>query len=374
MKPRKPPVYSLHKSTGQAYIRVGETFHYLGRYGSPESHSKYQQAVAEWHASGGLIRSRNKEETTVAEVVAAFLHRSYEFNYAPDALCRVERAMAGLLLFHDCKAHEFGPLRLRAVRDGWIHAGLSRGYINALVGYCKRAFRHAVSMELCGPGIADALNTVENLKKGRSIAIEPDERQPVSWADVEATLPQLTPVTRAMILFMWYTGARGCEVRALRPCYVDTSSKVWLYTVPDEANKGAHLGYARTIYIGPQAQEVLAPWLRRAPSRFCFCPEESRRYKELAKKLAVEAISVLPCGQHPFQRQSFIRAVGRAATAAGVEHWTPHQLRHSASMRLTTIHGTETAQSILGHRSIDMTAHYAKKERERALAAALVSS
>lgn len=365
----RPPAYSLHKPTGQAYVRVGNQFVYLGRWGSTESHMRYEQTIAQWRASGGLLPKTDIEKTTVAEVVAAFLHRAQCYNYSPDALVKINKAMNGLMLFSDCLAKDFGPLKLRAVREPWERT-LTRQYANALTSYCKMAFRHAISMELVTPKVAAALDTLENLKMGRCRSREEEENTPVSWEIVQRTIEKLTPVTRAMLLMMWHTGARGAEVRLMRPMDISREGDVWIYR-PIE-HKTELYGHDRTIFLGPQAQDILRPWLVRPAERFCFCPQESTRYKELAKQ-PVESILVPPNGEKPFQRQSFIRAVKRAAVAAGLDAWTPHQIRHSATCRFTEAHGAEVAQRIMGHAKLDMTEHYNKKEIARAIAAARVS-
>lgn len=52
MMPRlanRPPKYRRHKASGQAIATIEGRDHYLGPYGSPESHEKYQCLVAQWN-------------------------------------------------------------------------------------------------------------------------------------------------------------------------------------------------------------------------------------------------------------------------------------------------------------------------------------
>ena len=39
------PKYSLHAPTGQAYVRIGGKFHYLGEYDSEDSRKRYDEVV-----------------------------------------------------------------------------------------------------------------------------------------------------------------------------------------------------------------------------------------------------------------------------------------------------------------------------------------
>lgn len=46
------PAYSLHRSSGQAIVRISGRDHYLGPHNSPESREKYDRLIAEWLANG----------------------------------------------------------------------------------------------------------------------------------------------------------------------------------------------------------------------------------------------------------------------------------------------------------------------------------
>jgi hypothetical protein len=47
-KGRKIPAYREHTPSGQAHIRINGKDHYLGKYGTPESHDRYDEIVAEF--------------------------------------------------------------------------------------------------------------------------------------------------------------------------------------------------------------------------------------------------------------------------------------------------------------------------------------
>ena len=84
------------------------------------------------------------------------------------------------------------------------------------------------------------------------------------------TQQELTPVLADMVEVHRLIGARPSEMCNLRPCDIDRSEAVWIYT--PASHKTEHHGHSRKIAIGPKAQAVLARYLLRDPQAFCFSP------------------------------------------------------------------------------------------------------
>jgi len=86
------------------------------------------------------------------------------------------------------------------------------------------------------------------------------------------------------------TAARAGEIVAMRPCDIDMSGRVW--TCQPAEHKTVHHGHTRTIYIGPRAQEVLRPFLKRAVGACLFSPAEAmaerreQRHKQRTTRLS----------------------------------------------------------------------------------------
>jgi integrase len=76
---------------------------------------------------------------------------------------------------------------------------------------------------------------------------------------------------------------RPGEVIALRTCDLDTTGRIWCYM--PASHKTEHHDRPRMIYLGPQAQEVLRPWLRTALQEFLFQPREAvaRRWRSAGR-------------------------------------------------------------------------------------------
>jgi integrase len=290
-------------------------------------------------------------------------------------------------------ASEFGPRKLKAIRQSLIGAGHSRVYINKLVPIVLRMFKWATAEELLPGNVYQALRSVEGLKKGRTAAHETKPVLPAPDEVVDATLPYLPPVVADMVRFERLTGCRPGEVCMVRPCDVERSGEVWQYR--PESHKTEHHGRQRIIYIGPQAQAVLLSYLLRDAHAHCFQPVESERKRREAMR-SRRRTRIQPSQQNrrkarparapktAYDRNSYARAVKRAVEKANADrrkaaaqagddspvllsHWHPNQLRHSAATKVRKMFNLEAAQVMLGHAKADVTQVYAERDARLAV-------
>jgi len=393
------PKYRHHKGSGQAFVQVKGKRHYLGKWDSPESKERYSAFVGELAVRPSLPPSflPGDNQITITEVCAVYwehAQRYYCKNGKPSGWLAHIRLMLRKLreTYGLTPAADFGPIKLKAIRQTLIDAGHSRPYINKLVPIIPRMFKWAASEEIVPGGVYHALRTIEGLRKGRTVAHETKPVLPVEEAVVEATLPHLTPVVAAMVKFQRLTGARPGEVCQLCSCDVDRSGDVWEYR--PESHKTEHHGRERVIYIGPQAQAVLLPYLLREAEAHCFSPAESEETRHVEQRQQ-RRTRVQPSQRNRrkarprrtaktfYTKDSYRRAVARAVEKAnkarteeaadmGVEasllpHWHPNQLRHSAATEIRRKYGLEAAQVLLGHAKADVTQVYAERDSRLAV-------
>jgi integrase len=341
---------------------------YLGTYNSPESKAAYAAIVGEW--SGAQTSSKPVDEKpvvaphrlTIAEALVqykAHAERYYGVSREVDNLreaLRPVREQFGWMVMS-----EFGPLQIRVLRNKWIEAGLSRNTINARVIRLKRFFKWAVSYELIDANVLTRLNSIESIMPGRG-GKEIRPKLPVTWETVEATLPFLPELVRAMVLFGWHTGARPAEITALTTGMIDRSGDMWFAVL--ERHKTATWGHTREIMINKSAQLVLAAWLRPdEPDEPIFSPRrvDDRQEKRLDGKR--------PPGR-AYSRAAFQQVVRRACRRAGIAPaWSPNALRHAFATRLRDAAGIEASQVALGHARPDTTQIYTAAAKKRAVAA-----
>jgi integrase len=370
----------------------------LGPWKTRASLAEYDRVINEWLANGRQITSDPETSSrSVLEVVAAyrkFAKTYYVKNGQPTGqLPKIESALKVLhKLYGETPAAEFGPKRLKAVRQKLVDDKLSRVYINDHIGRIKRMFKWAVEEELVPPGIYQALAAVAGLRRGRSKAADRAPIEPVADEVFQATLPYLPPIVADMARLQRLTGMRPTEVCIVRPADVDTSGPVWLYS--PSIHKTEHHGRSRIVYLGPKAQAILRPYLLRPAETFCFSPKESEdRRRELAHQART---TPLCCGNRPgtnrrakpkhqvgrrYNKDSFNRAIARAIDKANGERakekldplpkWSSNRLRHSAATDIRREFGLEAAQILLGHAKADVTQVYAERDMKKAADVAL---
>ncbi len=220
--------------------------------------------------------------------------------------------------------------------------------------------------------------------------------------------PTGAPFT-AMVRLQQRTGMRPGEICILRPCDLTIqTSGVWVYR--PASHKTEHHDRERRIYIGPEGQEILRPFLDRESDAFCFSPRESmdwhRERRRSARKTKFYASrqrrqrksSPRRVPGDRFTVASYHRAIERGCEAvfgfpdelrnAPTDHketaeervlrlkraaawrrnhcWNPNQLRHSAATLIRERFGIEGAQVALGHSDPRITTIYAERNFELA--------
>ena len=226
--------------------------------------------------------------------------------------------------------------------------------------------------ELVPTEVVHAICLVRGLKKGRSKAKDPEEVQPIADEIVQQTLPYCPPIIADMIQVQRLAGFRPQDVTNLRSCDIDRSKTPWKYK--PYTHKTKHRGKSRDLAIGPKARAILSPYLIEkveTPEAFLFSPADSMRLFRAERRINRKT-KVQPSQQNrrktepkrgpreKYSTCSYNRAIRRACEKAGIEPWTPNQLRHSAAEEVRDKYGLDHAQAVMGHSSAKTTEIYAK--------------
>jgi integrase len=342
------PKYALHKATGQAVVKHKRKLTYLGRFGSPESKQAYTRFIANLTSEDKQLppdRSSAREASTlvVGELVMAFYTHAQQY-YSRDGVPTGEHITIRSCLrpltnrFAELPAHEFGPMKLKLVREDMIKLDWSRRFINKAVSIAKRCFKWAAEEELIPGRVAQDIWAVKALEKNRSGAREKPEVTSVSDEVIEATLPYLPELDADVIRVMRLTGARPSEVLSMTASAIDRNDPaLWIYR--PKHHKTQHKAKDRVIYLGVRAQRIIRPRILKAGA---------------GKRL------------FPTTRSALCHAVHLGCKKAGVPRWSPNMVRHRFATETRDAHGLEAAQVMLGHSRADVTQVYAERNERLA--------
>jgi integrase len=429
---RTVPSYRRHKQSGQAIVTIRlpngkRKDMLLGPWKSPESRREYARIIAELQAgqvTTSFTDSKLPSELTIDEALVPFLKHCDQYYRHPNGepTGQAQTIRDALRPLSQSYGHtpmaDFGPIGLKAVRQGWVNRGLVRKTCNIYTGLVRQFFRWAVAEQLIPSSVLEGLKAVEALKVGRTQAHDRPPIQPADEKIIAAALPFLPPTVTVLVKIQTLCGARGGELVIMKPAHVDRSGKVWVYT--PESHKNAYRGKQRHIYFGPQCQEILKPWLDRVqPDQYVFSPlnaESERNAVRSARRVTPRYPShmkrnkakrkrrPLRSRQDHYTKDSYNRAVARACEKsfplpkhlaksrgesnqawktrlgekglAEVQVWrekhsfSPHQLRHLAATKIRKEYGIELSRILLGHSDIGTTQIYAEVDAQKAMDAA----
>jgi integrase len=408
---KKLPTYRFHKPSGQGVVSLSGRTHYLGKFESPRSRAEYERLLGLWLMGGrrplqppgsncpptaGLPGVKGSApamashgigpsaDLRIVELLAGFRRYAAEYYSLEGrptseyccyrAVIRTMRKQCGHL-----QVQHFGPLALMELRERFIEARQCRDTVNRNIGRVRRIFRWGVEREMVSPTVLQGLQAVSGLKAGRTAAHEGVKVLPVIWSDVKAIRPHVSAQVWAAIELQWLTGMRPGEVLTMRGGDMETGADVWLYR--PASHKNAWRGQPRIVDLGPQAQQVIKPFLTGDPAAYLFSAAQAVKAKR-AKQRKDRKTPLYPSHvrrlkarrkrrprRTPHARYTvgaYRRAIARACQAAGCKPWHPHQLRHSAGTRIRKEYGIEAAKIILGHQKLNATEIYAEADREKA--------
>ena len=284
------------------------------------------EELVERHAvyAAGYYRCRDSRPTGEARVIAA--------------ACR---PFVDALRGRDVDSLRCADARL--VQEAMIARGWCRRTCNDYMRRVRSVLRWGATFDLVDAGVWVRFRSLPHLRVGRTQARESPGRVAVGWADVEGTLAEMPRGAAAAVRLQWWTGCRPGEALAMRVEQLRRCSGGYVYSPPQ--HKTRHYGHARNIVLGPRAVADL-PALPR------------------------HGLVFLNGRGGAYTGGAYRRTITRAAARAGVAHWCPHQLRHSAATRFAAKVGVEAARVLLGHRTVAATELYVEREITAAVDAA----
>lgn len=348
-KMRHHKIKSKTGHPGYAMVTLGGVDVHLGRWDDPESEVRYNEQVAQWLSNGRKVVETKGTARTVGDLCGrwvAYAAEYYQKDGEPTSEVRLSKAAAdgARALFGSLEIRDFNNTHLEMIQKHWIRQGASRGTVNAYTTRVKAMFRWGVNQKFLDGAQWHGIAATASVGRGRMGAKDTEAVEPASDEQIDAVLEVAAPRLAAKIQMQRFTGMRPGEVCRMRACDIDRSGEVWVYR--PKFHKTQHHGIVRSVMIGPMGQEVLRDWIdRRNPGDYLFSQNPSK----------------------PGSPTSYHESLTNACKVAGVEAFSPNQIRHSFATRILNTEGCDIkdAQGLLGHQHATTTARYAKMELGR---------
>lgn len=256
----------------------------------------------------------------------------------------------------------------------------TRSGVNKVMKLIRQVLKWSVKMQVIPPGCLEAIKAVPALRcQDRD---DESELLPVHDEAVRRTLAHLPRVLAAMVRLQRITAMRPGELCRIRMSEIDRSDRQCWWYFPKQ-HKNRWRGRKRSIPLGPQCQEILKPFLKADPERPLFSPadriREWRAEQRAERKTRVQPSQYNRAKLEPsripgqaYSTASYGRAIAVACAKAGVERWTPNQLRKAAADEILNTVDIDHAQALLGHSDPIVTKRfYAVRDKAKARAAAM---
>ncbi len=138
-------------------------------------------------------------------------------------------------------------------------------------------------------------------------------------------------------------------------------------------HKTEHHGHGRTVFLGPNAIEIVRRYLLKAGDGEKLFPITRDALRRAIDRGCLRAFPhparVFRQSSEPKSRdQSQIKTEQKAELKAwhNAHEWHPNQLRHASGPRCRAKFGLEGAQVLLGHTRADVTQTYAERDMAKA--------
>jgi integrase len=294
---------------------------------------------ADFHLGLDGVRPR-----TVADAVEQWLKNCRKYYRRPDRTLTGEAAACQsalkylVKLYGNMEPGDLRPAHLEAYQGQLIEAGVARSTINGYSNRCRRWCKWLVRRDLAPPAVAAGWATVPNLRIGRTEARETTARVPVLTPDLEATVRCLANPYRDLVRVLWLSGARPAELCSMKAEDIDRTDTPWVYRPTRHKTERTA---ERVIQFGPGARQILA----ESPDGF------------------LEGGLVFGLADNTLISTRMLReAVAAACLSAGIEVWTPYQLRHAALERVEEDYGRTGSMAVAGHAAAGSTDHYVRMQ------------
>lgn len=363
------PKLSHHKGQQRGYVNINRKPFYLpGKWprdqktAPKEIRQAYRELIEKMGQRDASPVVPKTGSYTIVVMVDAYLE---SIRHRPALHSTMKGVVKPLLRkFGNLPADEFRPEDLEKLRselmstgyylmrkvDGKMfkqHRKYTRTGLNHFIERIRKIFRWAFERGRISQPTISRINAVHLLQPDHPGAPESPEIRFVPDAIVEATLPHLHPILRAMVQVQRFSGCRASEVIGMTMSQIDrTDPDCWVYIV--NRHKTQRLGKLRFVPLGPRCQEVLQPFLREDDLPLFSPAEKTGRFAGKRRPGLAYTLS------------SYAAAIRKVCAKHGLTAWTPRQLRKTAAQRALEAKNMTSREvaDLLGHSSPEVTKRF----------------
>lgn len=342
------------------------------------------------------------QDVTVGELLDKFhIYVSKKFKTEKDSeqhpdVAFITRVKDFLKPYRDWPVQTFGPDELYEVQQALVSHCYQRGKktkrytrrgINDTINWVHRIWKWGMGRHFVSAENVQGLEEVKSLRMGQTEASDNHKRGRITKEEFDKVINCLGDVVGDMLTLVWYTGMRPNEVCDMRPFDIlHDDPECWLY-IPgrDRSPVGKHkttrFERVKVIPLTSECQKIL---LRRVKDfdakKYIFSPVASM--EEFLARKAAERKTPLEYGNRPgsnrkdhpmitpgekYNHHGLRRACQRACARAGVEEFSPYDLRRTMATGTREVLGKEAAKVLLGHAKTDTTEIYLLDEVQEAM-------
>jgi integrase len=319
-RPRRLPKLCRNKLKDFAYVtdpRTGNQI-YMGPWGGVETQTKYAAWLADFVKDMQIIPAIAAAPPTIGHLATRWLEYCRQTYRRADGKATGEvgicqQAASLLMPFADQPIDEFSRAHLISIRDQLVATGLSRSTIKHYISRIVRMFKFGSDREWINSEHILRLEKIPNMRgdQGRAKKVV----RGIPRSHLFKLFRELPTGWKKVFLFHILTAQRVETALSVTADQIDQKRCPWQY-VPRQ-HKGLAKGLDLTILVGPRARAVIKPLM-------------------LAKSFLFPGRSAVPgtIYRGPRQYSGYAAAMERACVRAGIPHYTPRQVRHTAATYL----------------------------------------
>lgn len=255
---------------------------------------------------------------------------------------RGRKTVATLLSKHGTdKAREIMKRQLIALLDGIVDRG-APVMANRVYALLKQLFSFGAAKDIIPASPMAGIEPPGGIEGARNRRLTPDEIRTV-WTKLDTAA--MAPATRLAIKLLLVTAQRRGEVTFAKRSHFDLEAAAW--SIPPELQKTEGATKAPTeahlVPLSPLAVELVRKLMALAGESEWLLPSQYTAKKHSA----------------PYSERALTRAVKENQEHFGIPHWTPHDLRRTASSTMTKIGIPRLhVEKVLNHSTDDIAEVY----------------